>query len=116
MAHEEKEFKKDGKTYVSNIDTTTYEKVEVTYPLGFKRTKLVKVNLDEKGNPVADAPAEKKKLTKKQKAGIFGLIAAGLIGGAMIKNHHDNSVDEDYGDDYEDVDDEDEESDEDSED
>lgn len=116
MAHEEKEFKKDGKTYVSNIDTTTYEKVEVTYPLGFKRTKLVKVNLDEKGNPVADAPAEKKKLTKKQKAGLFGLIAAGLIGGAAIKRHHDNSADEEYDDYDEDVDDEDEESDEDSED
>lgn len=115
MAHVEKEFTKDGKNYVSNVDTTTFEKVEITYPLGFKRTKLVKVNLDEKGNPVADAPAEKKKLTKKQKAGIFGLIAAGLIGGAVIKNHHDNSADEDYGDDYEDVNDDDDDDEDDSE-
>ena len=103
----------NGKVYVDIVETKTYEEKVIKAPFGF--TKTIRVEVKPKDSKAEDAP-EKKKLTKKQKLGIGGLLLAGLIGGAAIKRHHDAEVedDEEYDDEY--VDEENEDDTEDSED
>lgn len=101
----------NGKVYIDIVETKTYEEKVIHGPFGFKKTVRVEV----KPEKPAEEQQGKKKLTKKQKLGIGGLILAGLIGGAAIKAHRDRDeeFDEDYDDDQ-DIEDVEEDEDDDS--